>query len=220
MSVPLLVGVACSGAPDHRQRTWAVSRERCVLWREGDRFHAAQPPIPGDAPVLAVEPHAGIALLADGDVWKLNTYMGSERWSDLERGGSMMKASGGALIAAGTGCGTVWLATADRCVWSWTASGRAALGGVPVPGSAPIVALDLPARVAVLDDGSRFALRGGGWVAMPNLLNASGVVRVRCLQGFCIAAGRDLAPGDVLELPEGEALGYVASGRVELVGGA
>ena len=118
-----------------------------------------------------------------------------------------------AFVAGGNGCGCLWVVTPDRRLWTWSPRGRSPIGDTPVPGVAGIAALDLANLTAVLDDGSRFAWLGR-WTPFPGLLDSTGTVRVRCVQGIALGGGRDIHPGDEVDLPEAEARALIARGVV------
>jgi len=125
------------------------------------------------------------------------------------------------LIAGGSDCGKLWAATGDRWLWVLTAGNRSAVAAVPVPSTSAIVALDLRSKTVMLADGSRYAWSadlsaGGRWSALPNILDARGLMTLRALSGFAGPHG-DLQPGDEVELSEAEARPLLAVGRVELV---
>lgn len=210
----MLAGSACGGAPDHLHRFWAVDPERCLVWSGAGGPGRFEEPIPGQASVAVADPWRRAVLLGDGEAYQWDRS--ARRWFARFKEGDVRRTNGPAVIAAGSACDGLWLVTADRRVWRWSAmEGRQPVVSLPLPGTSRPLAVDLSGLTVVFDDGQRLTLVGGRWVAMPGLLeDLSGAVRCRVLSGICLRAGVDILPGQVLDLPEADARRLIARGVV------
>lgn len=206
-------GAACSGAPDHLHRFWAVDPDRCLVWN-GAGGSGRFEDIPGRASVVAADPWRRLVVLDDGGAHQFDRS--ARRWFTREEG-DVKRTNGPVLLAAGNACSGIWCVTAaDRRLWRWSATdGRQSVASLPLPGTSRPLAVDLNRVAVVFDDGGRLALVGGRWMAMPNLLqDLSGMVRVRALHGFCFKTGQDVAPGEVLDMSETDARRLTLRGAV------
>lgn len=225
----LAAGIACGGPIAHDQRHWLVDAERRLHVRDvspDSHLPAAvafglRLPIPGNAAPVACDPFRLLVLLDNADAFRLDSQH-KPIWRPLTRFQqemNMTEDNGPMLVAAGTICGGgFWCATADRRLWAWHGGARTALAPDPVPGEQRIIALDTARGLTVLlETGERLAWLNGGWGRLPGLLDSAGIVRCECVRGISLGGGKDIASGDVIDLPEGEARRLLASGHVALV---
>jgi hypothetical protein len=200
----LAAGVSCKGGP-HRLRQWCEVTRRVLAYRNGDETKVLEP-VPGKAAVLAFDAHREKVLLDNGETWNHD----GARWlpgeSTMKENDVKPKDDGPALIAAGTLCGPgFWLVGADRSVWTWGPTGRAALADESVPEGGRILAVDVAARIVLLEGGERFQSVGGRWCRIGRVPEATGAIKVRALASFCLSPGRNVPEGEELDLPEAEA---------------
>jgi hypothetical protein len=218
-------GVSCRGEPDHRTRHWAFDAERRLHIRplhepglSNELRHAlVAAPLPGAAQPLACAAFVPFVLMDDASVWLLDIHA-RVCWRALTKEEPLQKNEGPRLLAAGSSCGTtLWAVDPARRAWAWAASGRRAVGAAPVPGSSAILGVDVKSSTVLLADGSRYAWDCAGWAQLPGFLGEGGLVMVKVKLGTCLAGHGDAFPGDVIGLPEVEALRLLRSGTVELV---
>jgi hypothetical protein len=218
-------GVCCSGAPHSHRRHWVVDHER-RLWITGPSWKeglgqvirdALRLPIPGKAEVLTCDPFRMLAVLSSGALWGLDTQ--SPMWRSWTKECDMPETKDDVpvFIAAGTGCGHVWVATEDRRLWMLGPSGRSQLLPTPVPGTERILAVDAANQTVILGSGERLSWTSGTWGRMPGFTNGKpGCVKVRVLSGITLTIG-DVYPPDVVEVPEAEARPLIARRVLEVV---
>jgi len=171
----VVAGGSCSGRPLHRWRSWGVDEGRRLhvigTSLTPEQAHAYRTlPVPGEARVVEFLPFKHLVLLEDGDTWRLDATR-SPIWRPLTTEDEMKrKFDGGPVVAAaGVGCGgLMWFATPDRRLWQWSATGRTAIGGAPVPDGGRIVAVRLRAApmapTVLLECGVQYSwFDSGGW---------------------------------------------------------
>jgi hypothetical protein len=208
-------GIACAGGLAHRAVTWALDGERRVRWQDG-YSHGLTASLPGDGSVVAVCAAPLGAVLDDGT--GLMHSEGRDRvslgWTEV--GNVKHGTNGEALLAAGSGCGCVWVLPADRVLRIWhPLRGVAVLAGAPVPGGdVAVLGVDVGHATVVLADASRWWWSGRAWARMPSVLAAGEQVSVRFREG-CVTAKGLAGVGDVLAFPEREACEHIRAGRAE-----
>ena len=221
--------------PNYGSRLWAVDAERRMCWRGPGDESSATEPVPGDAAVLTCDPlPPALAVLDDGEGWRLDTGGWEPAWRTAgnlvfttEAEARMAKQMSGksgapALRAAGIERNgivrRIWAVSSERRLILLAETGRpeTLAGGMPVPGDSRVLACDLTESgpTVVLDDGRLLFWSGAGWASFGSVLSSPGTVRCVVKNGLCLSAGRDVYPGDVIELPFGEARRLIQSGRV------
>jgi hypothetical protein len=204
----------------HDRRIWYVDAERHLHVRSlssdepiaGDLERAlSRIPIPG-ARVLVCDAWRLLVLLADGQAWRLDWRNWRPRWVDQVREDQMHP-----IIAAGSGCdGKLWTCDAERRIWRWSVDGRSAIGAMPVPGSAPVLTVDIESATVMLSDGTIFSWLGNRWMRMPPLTSTGASMRVRCIGAFGVTTSKgDLHPGGEVVLDEAEARAFINRGVAE-----
>jgi hypothetical protein len=178
----------------------------------GELLDALKLPVPGTAAVLTFDPWRLLAVLSSGAVWRLGWRDGAA-WRTETRE-CEMETNEVKFLAAGVGCGVLWVVTADRRIWTWSGTARAATDAPPVPGES---------RILAVEDGQRLSWAAGSWARLPELGSGKdgtpGMVRVRALSGMCLAVDgkpRDVFEGDVVEIPERDARPLLARRVLEL----
>jgi hypothetical protein len=169
--------------------------------------------IPGTASVLACDAWRLLVLLRDGSAWRFDWRGWRPRWVDQVREDQMH-----AITVAGSGCdGQLWVCDPERRLWRWATDGRSPIGA-RVPGTEPVVAVDIESATVMLGDGSVFSWLCGRWVPMPAVTHTGATVRIRVIGtvGICCTKG-DVFPGAELELPEPEARDFINRGVAEPV---
>jgi hypothetical protein len=223
MSALIAIGRTCAGAPEHAIRHWVVDSERRLHFRNTgagsirpELSFALTLPIPGVAPPITCDAARLIVLLNDGSGWRLDVRR--HQWTPLTKECYMAqsKSSSPAIVAAGSSCGYLWVVDRDRRAWTWSPTGRGAVGEARVPGEARVAAVDVALKTVLLEDGERYAWLASGWTRLQSLLGPAeaATMRVVVVSGFCAGPPHgDVYPGQVIELPEAEARRLMAVGR-------
>jgi hypothetical protein len=217
MTALLAAGVSAGGA------LWGVDAAQRLLNlydATPDRRlrNALVKPLPGDARPLAL---GEVTLLTEKEVLRLNVR-GHQGWmrfdfKTITKEGERMvtrafekawPVSGGGFVAVDAG----------RMLWAVSTNGKVTpFAAMAVPGGAAVLACDLAKAQVLLADGSRLGLFGSRWVALGASAAADGTasMKVRAITDFCVEAGKDLAVGEVIDLPEKRALELIEHGWVE-----
>jgi hypothetical protein len=221
MSALIAAGVAGDG------RLWSVDDERRLHLYDATPLDrrlrtALKVPLPGKARPLVLD---GLAVLTASDVLRLNVR-GVQAWLRYDLKGAdnvkntelMDKQLVGALPMPG---GFVAWDSARR-LWAINKSGVvSAFVELPIPGPAAILAVDPETKQALLADGSRLGWFGSRWVALGAPAESddgtAATMRIRATRDFCVESGKDLAVGDVADLPQKRALELIERGWVEPV---
>jgi hypothetical protein len=223
----VLAGATCSGVGyGHAPRYWTLNSERQVAWR-GPRWEplpdavkrALTLPVPGSARVVMVDAWRGIAVLSDGSAFVMDVISKPPIWRTVKEGDMKGKAAA-QLVCGGTACGGsphTWVVDSDRRAWVWSPGARAQVGAMPIPGTARIVVVDAARGIVILDDGSAY-LWAESWVPWPSILDTNPTVKVKGvgITGVSVSTGT-IFPGEVLEVPVGEAIEQIRRGRCVVV---
>jgi hypothetical protein len=183
------------------------------------------PPVPGaPAGIATFDGWRCVALLDDGSAYRFDPGVSAvgiapAAWRSAAPAANreeLMKRTddGPAIIAAGSGCGSLWFATRERKLFLWTPAGRVGLSELAVPGTARIVGVDVGSKTVLLEDGGRLMLRGSRWHAIGSVSDASGL-RVRARSGIVLNDHTLFEEGTVRVLPEAEAMALIGKGLAE-----
>jgi hypothetical protein len=216
-------GVSCSGPLAHRQRQWCEVDGRRIAVRDGGDV-VLLPPVPGaPAGILTFDAFRRAVVLDDGSAFRFDDGRSAVASAPAAWRASApavtkeevaMSKNTPALIAGGSTCGGLWVATAERKLFLWNPGGRVPVTELPVPGTARILAYDASRKVVLLEDGSRLLFRGGRWHAIGGLTDTAGL-KVRARSGTVLADHSLFEEGSVRVLPEREAMDLIGKGQAE-----